>query len=141
MKLSIETPAELSALLRRAAAAHHDYEQQTGTPDANWPDWYAKWIFQVSENRANLERAHECLNALERKIARENFIRRACFGQPINACEWARANAHAPFTAFCADGRTILVQPLEPLKLDGLALWHWTEHVCPVHPPTPTSDD
>jgi catechol 2,3-dioxygenase-like lactoylglutathione lyase family enzyme len=35
---------ELSAALRRAAAAHGEYEKRTGRPDPNWPDWYADYI-------------------------------------------------------------------------------------------------
>jgi catechol 2,3-dioxygenase-like lactoylglutathione lyase family enzyme len=37
--------AELTAALRRAAAAHGEHEKQTGGQyDANWPDWYAEYI-------------------------------------------------------------------------------------------------
>jgi hypothetical protein len=28
--------------LRRAAAAHGEYEKRTGQRDENWPDWYAE---------------------------------------------------------------------------------------------------
>ncbi len=37
---------ELAAALRRAAAAHGEHEKRTGTPDANWPDWYAEYILR-----------------------------------------------------------------------------------------------
>src|SRR4029453_884810 len=33
--------ADLAGALRRAAAAHGEYEMRTGQPDENWPDWYA----------------------------------------------------------------------------------------------------
>ena len=36
--------AELAAALRRAAAAHGEYEKRTGGHDVNWPDWYAEYI-------------------------------------------------------------------------------------------------
>jgi catechol 2,3-dioxygenase-like lactoylglutathione lyase family enzyme len=35
---------ELAAALRRAAAAHGEYEKRTGQHDADWPDWYAEHI-------------------------------------------------------------------------------------------------
>jgi catechol 2,3-dioxygenase-like lactoylglutathione lyase family enzyme len=36
--------SDLAAALRRAAAAHGEYEARTGTDDANWPDWYAGYM-------------------------------------------------------------------------------------------------
>ena len=38
------TTEELARLLKEAAEAHHDYEQQLGEPDENWPTWYAEFI-------------------------------------------------------------------------------------------------
>jgi len=35
---------ELAEAMRRASAAHHDHEQRTGEADANWPDWYARYM-------------------------------------------------------------------------------------------------
>ncbi len=35
---------DLAAALRRASAAHAEYEARTGTADANWPDWYAGYM-------------------------------------------------------------------------------------------------
>jgi catechol 2,3-dioxygenase-like lactoylglutathione lyase family enzyme len=35
---------ELSRALRRAEAAHGEHEKRTGQRDANWPDWYAKYM-------------------------------------------------------------------------------------------------
>lgn len=36
--------SDLSATLRRAAAAHGEHEKLTGEHDDNWPDWYAEYI-------------------------------------------------------------------------------------------------
>ena len=36
--------SDLSSALRRAEAAHGEYEKRTGQRDANWPDWYAKYM-------------------------------------------------------------------------------------------------
>ncbi len=36
---------ELEEALRRAAAAHGEHEARTGEADANWPDWYARYMF------------------------------------------------------------------------------------------------
>jgi catechol 2,3-dioxygenase-like lactoylglutathione lyase family enzyme len=38
------SPTELAGALRRAGAAHGEYEKRTGQRDANWPDWYAEYI-------------------------------------------------------------------------------------------------
>lgn len=35
---------ELASALRRAEAAHAEHEKHTGKRDANWPDWYARYI-------------------------------------------------------------------------------------------------
>jgi catechol 2,3-dioxygenase-like lactoylglutathione lyase family enzyme len=35
---------DLSAALRRAAAAHGQHEARTGQADPNWPDWYAEYM-------------------------------------------------------------------------------------------------
>lgn len=40
------TEEELERLLRSAEEAHADYERELGHPDADWPTWYAHWIFQ-----------------------------------------------------------------------------------------------
>jgi len=44
MATSYETVEDLADALRRAAAAHHDHEQRTGEPDADWPAWYAQYM-------------------------------------------------------------------------------------------------
>jgi catechol 2,3-dioxygenase-like lactoylglutathione lyase family enzyme len=35
---------DLASALRRAHAAHTDYEKRTGKPDADWPTWYAGYL-------------------------------------------------------------------------------------------------
>jgi catechol 2,3-dioxygenase-like lactoylglutathione lyase family enzyme len=36
--------SDLSSALRGAEAAHGEHEKRTGQRDANWPDWYAKYM-------------------------------------------------------------------------------------------------
>ncbi len=36
---------ELEEALRRAAVAHGEHEARTGEADANWPEWYARYMF------------------------------------------------------------------------------------------------
>jgi catechol 2,3-dioxygenase-like lactoylglutathione lyase family enzyme len=36
--------SDLAAALRRAEAAHGEHEKRTGQRDANWPDWYARYM-------------------------------------------------------------------------------------------------
>ncbi len=36
----------LANLLVEAKKAHSLYEQQLGSPDENWPDWYAGYILE-----------------------------------------------------------------------------------------------
>jgi len=36
--------SDLANALRRAEAAHGEHEKRTGQRDANWPDWYAKYM-------------------------------------------------------------------------------------------------
>src|SRR5436190_5445922 len=36
--------SDLSSAFRRAEAAHGEHEKRTGQRDANWPDWYAKYM-------------------------------------------------------------------------------------------------
>ena len=35
---------DLAGALRRAAAAHGEHEKRTGEEDADWPDWYARYM-------------------------------------------------------------------------------------------------
>jgi len=39
-----DSVAGLADALRRAEAAHGKYEEETGKPDPNWPDWYAQYM-------------------------------------------------------------------------------------------------
>jgi len=41
---SFESASDLASSLRRAAAAHGEHEKRIGEADANWPDWYAKYM-------------------------------------------------------------------------------------------------
>jgi catechol 2,3-dioxygenase-like lactoylglutathione lyase family enzyme len=36
--------SDLASALRRAEAAHGEHEKRIGQRDANWPDWYAKYM-------------------------------------------------------------------------------------------------
>jgi len=36
--------ADLAAAFRRAEAAHGEHGKRTGVRDANWPEWYAKYL-------------------------------------------------------------------------------------------------
>ena len=36
--------SDLTSALRRAESAHSEHEKRTGERDANWPDWYAKYM-------------------------------------------------------------------------------------------------
>ena len=36
--------SDLASALRRAEAAHGEHEKRSGERDANWPDWYAKYM-------------------------------------------------------------------------------------------------
>ena len=38
------TASDLAAAMRRAEAAHGEHEKRTGVRDANWSDWYAKYM-------------------------------------------------------------------------------------------------
>ncbi|GAA2814246.1 hypothetical protein GCM10010441_43710 [Kitasatospora paracochleata] len=55
MEISYRSDAEFAAALRRAAEAHHEYEQRTGEPDPDWADWYARFL--VDEQAAGRPRA------------------------------------------------------------------------------------
>lgn len=41
---TFESVADLASAVRRAEAAHGEHESRTGQPDANWPDWYARYM-------------------------------------------------------------------------------------------------
>jgi hypothetical protein len=48
MATTYASPDELAGALRRAEAAHGQHEQRTGKADANWPDWYARYMVAES---------------------------------------------------------------------------------------------
>lgn len=39
-----EAIAKLTADLKAASAAHHDFEEMTGEKDVEWAEWYATFI-------------------------------------------------------------------------------------------------
>jgi catechol 2,3-dioxygenase-like lactoylglutathione lyase family enzyme len=51
---------ELATALRRAEAAHAEYEKRTGRQDANWPEWYAEYIVreQAGKHRGGNDSGH-----------------------------------------------------------------------------------
>jgi hypothetical protein len=42
--LTFDSASDLARALRRAAEAHGQHEKQTGRPDPDWPDWYARYL-------------------------------------------------------------------------------------------------
>lgn len=44
------TNVYMTELLKQAAAAHHEYEQQSGKPDAEWEKWYADFMMNQMRN-------------------------------------------------------------------------------------------
>jgi predicted enzyme related to lactoylglutathione lyase len=43
-KTTFSSAVDLASALRRAEAAHGQHEARIGQADANWPDWYAKYM-------------------------------------------------------------------------------------------------
>ena len=41
---SFGSTSDLATALRRAEAAHGEHEKRTGQRDANWPDWYSRYM-------------------------------------------------------------------------------------------------
>jgi hypothetical protein len=41
---SFGSGSDLANAMRRAAAAHGEYEKRIGAADPNWPDWYAEYM-------------------------------------------------------------------------------------------------
>jgi catechol 2,3-dioxygenase-like lactoylglutathione lyase family enzyme len=41
---TFNSASDLATALRRAEGAHGEHEKRTGERDANWPDWYAKYM-------------------------------------------------------------------------------------------------
>ncbi|ANW05799.1 VOC family protein [Bradyrhizobium icense] len=49
---AFNSSADLASALRRAAAAHGEYEKRNGGQhDENWPDWYAEYIVREQAGR------------------------------------------------------------------------------------------
>jgi catechol 2,3-dioxygenase-like lactoylglutathione lyase family enzyme len=41
---SFGSASDLASAMRRAAVAHGEHEKRIGEADANWPDWYARYM-------------------------------------------------------------------------------------------------
>ena len=41
---SFSSATDLASAMRRASAAHGEHEKRIGEADANWPDWYARYM-------------------------------------------------------------------------------------------------
>ena len=41
---SFGSASDLAGAMRRASAAHGEHEKRIGAADANWPDWYARYM-------------------------------------------------------------------------------------------------
>jgi hypothetical protein len=52
MQVTYDSAADLAEALRRAEAAHGQYEQELGHPDPDWPDWYAQYMVQEQAGRS-----------------------------------------------------------------------------------------
>ena len=44
MQLTFGSADDLARALRRAEAAHGEYEKETGRRDEDWPIWYARFL-------------------------------------------------------------------------------------------------
>jgi hypothetical protein len=44
MKLTFASASDLAQALRRAEAAHGEYEKGLGQRDADWSTWYAQYL-------------------------------------------------------------------------------------------------
>jgi hypothetical protein len=44
VQLTFDSVSDLEGALRRAAAAHGEYEKETGREDPDWPVWYAAYM-------------------------------------------------------------------------------------------------
>ena len=44
MPMTLGSASDLARALRRAADAHGQHEEQTGRPDADWPNWYGLYL-------------------------------------------------------------------------------------------------
>ena len=53
MKITFNSVNELARALRRAKAAHAEYEEHEGIEDDNWPEWYAGYIASAHRSEAS----------------------------------------------------------------------------------------
>jgi hypothetical protein len=53
MTISYSSIQELAAAMRRAEAAHGQYEQTLGHRDDDWPTWYARYMEREQTKAAN----------------------------------------------------------------------------------------
>ena len=49
---SFGSASDLADAMRRASAAHGEHEKRIGHADANWPDWYARYMVAEQAGRA-----------------------------------------------------------------------------------------
>jgi hypothetical protein len=56
MRLIFDSVSDLAEAFRRAADAHHRYEEQLGHPDPDWPNWYAEYL---EREQADREHGHD----------------------------------------------------------------------------------
>lgn len=52
MTAAYQSTTQLAAALKRAADAHHQYEQSTGKTDAAWHHWYAEHMAREQQSAA-----------------------------------------------------------------------------------------
>ncbi len=52
MSATYDSAADLVAAFRRAEEAHGPHEEETGQPDAKWPDWHAAYMEQEQAGRS-----------------------------------------------------------------------------------------
>lgn len=53
----IQSAETLATLLQDASTAHHVYETELGHADANWPSWYAAYIWETLQSQERVYRA------------------------------------------------------------------------------------
>ncbi|MFF3890326.1 VOC family protein [Streptomyces sp. NPDC001914] len=51
-RTSFGSASELASAMRRAKEAHGAYEESSGQPDANWPEWYANYMAREQTGEA-----------------------------------------------------------------------------------------
>jgi hypothetical protein len=51
MPVTFDSATDLAEALRRAEAAHGQYEKELGHADPDWPDWYAQYMVDEQAGR------------------------------------------------------------------------------------------